>query len=63
MPLFRIGDFVEIFLGSSMDVPDIAKPVVDESQMVIFHRSLYPAATIMAADNHMFDLQNMDGKL
>ncbi len=43
-------------------VPQIAnvqQPVVDQPQLRVFHRRLYAAATQVAADDDVFDLQHI----
>ena len=41
----------------------MTQPVVDQTMILVFHCRLDTATTIVAADDNMFDLENLNSKL
>ena len=45
------------------DIADVEQPVINEPQLRVFNRRLHAAAAVVAADDDVLDLQNVNGIL
>ena len=45
-----------------VDIADVAQPIVDKAELVVFHGGFDSAAAIVAADDDVFDFEDVDGK-
>src|SRR5690606_12537502 len=54
------GDVVAVFV---VQVANGAQPAVNQAQLVVTHRCTHAAATVVAGDQNVFDLEDIDGVL
>ncbi|MNH26129.1 hypothetical protein D3C79_861620 [compost metagenome] len=57
--LVLILDGFELFAVLEIDILDVAQPVVDEAQLLVLHRRLDAAATVVAADDDVLHLEHL----
>ena len=54
---------IEFLAVSAVEAADAGEPVVDDAMAEIFEGSDHAAAAVMTADDHMADLEDIDGVL
>jgi hypothetical protein len=60
---FFIFDCIELIFETGVDVADVAQPIVDEAEVVVSHGRLNASAAIVATDDDVADVENIDSEL
>ena len=57
---FFTVEFLYFGFETGVDIADVAKPVIYESKLMIFHGGFYAAAAVVATDNYVLDFEEVD---
>lgn len=60
---FWVGDRIESFMVPEVKIFDFREPIIDQAVVCAGHGGLDPAATVVSANDDMFDLQNLHREL